>query len=153
MKSQQLWEHALLGCKWLIEQQESDGRWRALPDEKVDAYYKTSWAFLLTGHPDAAHRNLNFAFSSLFQENGDFLPRGHEYHTDVHYLYANAYFIIGAMATGRYEVGYPALSFLLSQQDEQHGGFYSICTPKGRRSRSDTMSVSAAGLFLYLHRS
>ena len=141
-----LWECALAGCRWLMEQQKPDGAWKMFEQQEVDSLYKTSWAFILTGHPDAAHRNLNFVHQSLLQPNGDFLPRTNPWHTDVHYLYANAYFIIGAMAAGRYEVAYPAGRFLLSQQDEHHGGFYSVCTQKGQKSRCDTMSVGAAGL-------
>jgi hypothetical protein len=64
----------------------------------------------------------------------------------VHYLYANAYFIIGSMATGRYEIGMPAVQFMLTQQDAEHGGFYTRRTAAGERNLTDTMSAGAAGV-------
>ena len=141
-----VWERAIAGIDWLIEQQEPDGGWKILDNQEVDAHYKTSWAFLAMGHPDAAQRNLNLIQRNMLQENGNFAPRLDPWHKEVHHLYANAYIIIGAMAAGRYEIAYPAGRFLLSQQDQRHGGFYSMSTEKGQRNRCDTMSTSAAGI-------
>ena len=146
MRPRVLWERALFGSRWLIDQQTPDGGWRDLPEPKIDSYYKVSWALAATGCWANAHRSLTYAHRHFLAQDGDFAPRGHPWHREVHYLYANAYFIIGSMTIGRYELARPALSFLLSQQDTHHGGFYSIRTAEGSRNRCDTMSVSAAGI-------
>jgi hypothetical protein len=146
MKAQQYWEHALLGGRWLLEHQNGDGSWIGLSEPKVDAFYKGSWALMMTGQPAAAHRSLNYAKKHFLTATGDFLPRGHPWHYDVHYLYANAYFIIGSMVAGRYEIAMPATRFMLTQQDGEHGGFYTRCTEPGERNLTDTMSAGAAGV-------
>lgn len=146
MTAKQFWEHALRGSRWLVEHQNLDGSWIGLSDPKVDAFYKGSWALTLTGQPAAAHRSLNYAGQHFLTADGDFLPRGHPWHSEVHYLYANAYSIIGSMVAGRYEIAMPAARFLLGQQDPDHGGFYSRRTEPGQKNLSDTMSAGAAGV-------
>ena len=146
MKLSSVWESAVAGSHWLLEHQNAEGGWTILDKQEVDTHYKTAWSFLSMGHPDAAMRNLNLVQEHMLQEDGDFAPRLHPWHKEVHRMYANAYIIIGAMAAGRYEIAYPAGRFLLTQQDEQHGGFYSILTEKGQKNRCDTMSAGAAGL-------
>jgi hypothetical protein len=135
-----------MGSRWLVEHQNPDGSWIGLRDPKTDAFYKGSWALLMTGQPAAAQRSLNYAQRHFLTADGDFLPRGHIWHYEVHYLYANAYFIIGSMAAGRYEIGMPAVQFMLTQQDAEHGGFYTRRTAAGNRNLTDTMSAGAAGV-------
>ena len=145
-KANDFWQYALKGSQWLVEHQRPDGSWMGLDDPKVDAFYKGSWALTMTGQLTAAHRCLNYARTHFLTDDGDFLPRDHPWHVQVHYLYANAYFIIGSMVNGRYEIAMPAVQFLRSQQDPDHGGFYSRRTAAGRKNLSDTMSTAAAGV-------
>lgn len=146
MTAKHIQERALMGSRWLVKHQNPDGSWRGLRDPKVDAFYKASWALMETGQPASANRSLTYVQNNFFTAQGDFLPREHPWHTTVHYPYANSYFIIGSMLTGRYEIAMPAVSFLLSQQAEEHGGFFSRFTKKGTNDLSDTMSSSAAGI-------
>lgn len=146
MKLSSVWESAVAASNWLLERQAAEGGWTILDKQEVDAHYKTAWSFFNMGHPDAAMRNLNLIQENMLQEDGDFAPRLDPLHKEVHRMYANAYIIIGAMAAGRYEIAYPAGRFLLTQQDQQHGGFYSMLTKKGQKNRCDTMSAGAAGL-------
>jgi hypothetical protein len=146
MDASEIWDRALAGGCWLEAHQRADGSWIGLDDPRVDAFYKGSWALTLAGHLPAAQRLLTHARQRYMTAEGDFLPRGHPWHTEVHYLYANAYFIIGAMVSGRYEIAFPAASFLLGQQDLEHGGFYSRRRSAGQRGACDTMSAGAAGM-------
>jgi hypothetical protein len=146
MTAQTYWEHALLGSRWLVAHQHPDGSWIGLQDPKADAFYKGSWALMATGQPAAAHRSLNYAKAHFLTSDGDFLPRGHPWHYDVHYLYANAYFIVGSVMAGRYEIAMPAVRFMRTQQDPDHGGFYTRRTELGNRNLTDTMSAGAAGV-------
>ena len=148
MTAQEYWERALQGGKWLAEQQNPDGSWKELSDPMVDAFYKGGWPLVLTGHTAAAHRALSYTREHFMTAGGDFLPRHHPWHTNVHYLYPNAYFIVGAMMAGRYEVAMPAIDFMLSQQDGGHGGFYTRRTEPGQKQMCDTMSSGAAGMAL-----
>lgn len=148
MTTKEYWERALQGSHWLVERQNPDGSWKELAEPKVDAFYKGSWPLILTGQPAAAHRLLNYARQQFMTPEGDFVPRGHPWHTSVHYLYTNAYLITGSMVAGRYDIAMPAIGFLLSQQDAQHGGLYSRRTKAGHRELCDTMSAGAAGMAL-----
>lgn len=148
MTAQEYWERALQGGKWLAEQQNADGSWQDLADPKVDAFYKGGWPLILTGQTAAAHRLLTYTQDQFMTADGDFLPRHHPWHTNVHYLYPNAYFIVGGMMAGRYEVAMPAIEFMLTQQDPEHGGFYTRRTESGARGMCDTMSTGAAGMAL-----
>lgn len=146
MDAKQCWEHALAGSAWLLRHQRPDGSWEELPDPQLGAFYKGSWAFALTGQPKAAHRLLNYVHARYMTPDGDFAPRTALIHQVAHYLYINAYFIIGSMAVGRYEIAMPALRFLAAQQDVRSGGFFSIPTPPGTPGGTDTISTSAAGV-------
>jgi hypothetical protein len=130
---------------WLLTQQRDDGGWKALDDAPVDAFYKAGWAFNLLGEAAAAERVLDYVKAHFLQPNGDFLPRGNPWHVDVHYQYANGWFVIGAQKHGRYDVARPGLEFLLTQQDPDHGGFYSHRST-GQKQRSDTMSTGISGI-------
>ena len=140
-------ETARRGVDWLLSQQNIDGSWKALGKKApIDAYYKVAWAFNIMGHPAAAERALNRVKQNLLQPDGDFLPRSHPWHIDVHYQYPNGWLVTGAQKQGRYDVSMPALRFLLAQQDSSHGGFYSQRANAGEKKRSDTMSSGIAGV-------
>lgn len=142
MVIQEIMEHAQRGSQWLVENQNPDGSWLGLPDAKVNGFYKAPWAFMEMGQPAAANRALTHIKRLFFTGEGDFLPRDPSFH----YLYCNAFLIIGASLAGRYDVAIPACRFLLSQQDENHGGFNSQLSVPGRKGASDTMSAGAAGV-------
>ncbi len=146
MNASDLWESAVKGAKWLASQQEPDGRWRPLRSPCVDAYYKGSWALNLMGYPTQAHHCLNYAVRRLLQPNGDLLPRRHLWHREIHYLYANAYFVIGGARTGRYDVQQPTLAYILSQQRPASGGFASSPSAENGAFSCDSMSTAACGL-------
>ena len=148
MSVEQIWKQALMGSRWLVERQNPDGSWIGLSDPQADAFYKGSWPLLLTGQPAAAHRLLTYVRQHLMTADGDFVPRRHPWHTAVHYVYANVYFIVGAMHADRYDVAMPALRFLLGQQDPDHGGIYSRRVEAGQKTFCDTMSAGAAGVAL-----
>lgn len=143
---QQCIESAKRGAAWLSAQQGPNGAWKTVPDAPVDAYYKVGAALSLMGEATAAERLFDYVKGHLLQADGDFLPRGNPWHTDVHYQYANGWFVIGAQKQGRYDIAMPALRFLLSQQDPDHGGFYSLKAPAGEKTRSDTMSTGISGV-------
>jgi hypothetical protein len=146
MKASSLWEHALKGSQWLLDHQNPDGSWKGLSEPKVDAFYKGSWALVATGQLPAAQRSLSYVKSRFMTGDGDFLPRENPWHTNVHYLYANAYFIVGSIVTARYEIARPAVAFMLTQQDPDHGGFYTRRVNAGQKELVDTMSAGAAGV-------
>lgn len=141
-----IWEHALLGSRWLVRHQNPNGSWIDLDDAKIDAFYKASWALMASGQPAAAHRALNYTLLNFFTGEGNFMPREHRSHKREHYLYPNAYFIVGSMIAGRYEISIPAVNFLLNQQDAHHGGFYSRHHESNSKNVSGTVSTSAAGI-------
>jgi hypothetical protein len=144
----QILERALAGSRWLVQHQNQDGSWMKLKEQRVGAFYKASWAFSEVGQCAAAHRTLDYACHHFLTAEGDFLLG--EPNTTLpligRFPYVNAYFIAGSLHAGRYEIGVPAVSFLLTQQAGDHGGFYSSPTRYGTKNMSDTMSSSAAGI-------
>jgi hypothetical protein len=134
------------GAAWLLDQQTPAGAWRQLDAEVYDAYYKGSWALASAGHLDAAHRLLSHVGRAFLTPEGDLEPRLGPLHTTIARHYSSAYAVLGAQRLDRYEIAAPALRFLLSQQDPEHGGFYSVKTAPGERSRSDSMSTAMCGV-------
>ena len=146
MATEEYWEGALMGGRWLAEHQNPDGSWIGLSAPREEAYYKSSWALMLTGHPAAAHRSLTYSRQALMDADGDFGPREYAWHRDVNHPYSNAYYVVGGMLAARYEVVAPAVRFLLSQQDPRRGGFYSRRTAGGGSCLTDSMSTSGAAV-------
>jgi hypothetical protein len=145
MNARLCWEGALAGSAWLAAQQGADGSWGGLPDAHLGAFYKGAWAFAVTGQPVAAQRLLNHVQRHFVTVEGDFGPRVVHAHQSVHYLYINAYLVIGSWLAGRYELAVPALAFLIGQQDAASGGFRSRPGTAERPSETDTISSAAAG--------
>jgi hypothetical protein len=142
MVVQDIMEQAQKGSEWLVQNQNPDGGWSGLPEAKVNGFYKAPWAFMEMGQPAAANRTLNYIKRRFLTGEGDLLPRNPSFH----YLYCNAYVIIGASLAGRYDISIPTCRFLLSQQNEDNGGFNSQLRVPGAKSLSDTMSAGAAGI-------
>ncbi|NLG49831.1 MAG: hypothetical protein GX552_06960 [Chloroflexi bacterium] len=146
MNAQDFWQCAEKSADWLISQQAEDGRWKPITQPVVDAYYKASWALSLMGRPTAAHRSLDYAARHLLQPNGDVQPRQNRWHSEVHYPYANAYFVMGGVRLARYDVAWPAMCFLRTLQSPASGAFASVYTEDNIPVRCDTMSTAGAGL-------
>jgi len=134
------------GVEWLLAQQTAAGNWRQLETEVYDAYYKGSWSLASAGHLNAAHRLLTHVRRTFLTADGDLEPRLSPLHTVIARHYCSAYAVLGAQKLDRYEIAVPAMRFLLSQQDPDHGGFYSAKTQPGERLRSDSMSTSMCGV-------
>ena len=134
------------GVEWLLDQQTATGNWRQLEAEVYDAYYKGSWALASAGHLDAAHRLLTHVRRTFLAPDGDLEPRLSPLHTSIARHYSSAYAVLGAQKLDRYEIAAPAMRFLSSQQDPDHGGFYSIRIQPGERGRSDSMSTAMCGV-------
>jgi hypothetical protein len=148
VRPEEIWERAVAGARWLVQHQNVDGSWRGLKEPGVGAFYKASWAFSEVGQSAAAHRTLDYVYHHFITGEGDFLTRKPDAAFSLlgQCPYVNSYFIAGSMRAGRYEIGVPAVSFLLTQQAGDHGGFYSGVTRQGMKNMSDTMSSSSAGM-------
>ena len=138
--------HAARPGSWTNRpRQGAGGNWRA---EVFDAYYKGGWALAASGQPAAAHRLLTHVQRTFLTAEGNFEPRWALLHTDIARLYSSSYVILAAQKLERYEIAAPAARYLLSQQDPDHGGFYSGKTPAGGKRRSDSMSTAMSGVAL-----
>jgi hypothetical protein len=148
LTAKQIRERALAGGLWLVNHQNQDGSWRDLGDPNVGAFYKACWALSEVGQSSAAHRCLDYVRRHFLSAEGDVLPEQSTTGSSLlgQYPYVNSYLIVGGMRAGRYEIAVPAASSLITQQAEDHGGFYSSWTEYGRRNTSDTMSSSSAGI-------
>ena len=139
-------ESARRATAWLVTQQAPDGGWRPLSDPTIDPFYKVGTAFSLMGEAAAAERMFDYVKEHLLQPDGDFTPRGHPWHSEVHYQYANGWLVLSAQKQGRYDISVPAQRFLLTQQDPDHGGFCSLKAVSREKQRTDTMSTGIAGI-------
>ncbi len=134
------------GTDWLLDQQTPAGNWRQLETEVYDAYYKGGWSLAAASHLDAAHRLLTHVRRAFLRPDGDLEPRLGPLHTVIARHYSSAYAVLAAQKADRYEIAAPALRFLLSQQDPDHGGFYSVAARGGQRVRADSMSTAMCGV-------
>jgi hypothetical protein len=144
----QIWERALAGAGWLVRHQNQDGSWTGLKEQGVGAFCKPSWALSEVGQYAAAHRTLDYVYHHFLAAEGDFLLGNPNASLPMigRFPYANSYFVVGSLRAGRYEIGVPALSFLLAQQDPNYGGFRSSPGRYGTKNISDTMSSSSVGI-------
>jgi len=134
------------GIQWLLSQQSEDGCWQDVSEKTLEAFYKSSWAFVEAGQIAAAHRVLNYVGENLLNDSGDLTPRKKDVHKHIHYPYPNAYVAIGGRLTGRYEISRPIINHLLTRQDSSLGGFYSGQNSSDFGSQTDTISTAAGGL-------
>jgi hypothetical protein len=147
-REQQCLDAANRSRDWLLSMQNPDGSWKPLKTQPVDAFYKVGAMFNLMGETLAAERVFDYVKAHLLQPDGDFGPRENPWHVHVHYQYANGWLVLGAQRQGRFDIAAPALRFLLTQQDPDHGGFYSEKSVGGKKQRSDTMSSGISGIAL-----
>ncbi|MHB1134008.1 MAG: hypothetical protein ACYC4L_16700 [Chloroflexota bacterium] len=139
-------ESARRGVAWLLNQQNSDGSWKHLPEPPVDAYYRASWTLGLMGEAAAAERSLNFLKQRFLTPEGDLTLRENAWYHYVHYPYQNGIVVAGAHRLGRFDVAVPALRFMLGLQDPQHGGFYMVLPGQGEKAPSNTKSTAMCGI-------
>lgn len=133
------------GAEWLLTQQRPDGSIEPV-GLSINSYYKVPLALYSAGHPEEAHRILDYAKSGDFTPAGDFRSslRG-KFHLDF-YTYANCWLIMAAQRLGRFDIARPAFNFVLSFQDPAGGGFCSASPYPEGRSRQDILSTSFSGL-------
>jgi hypothetical protein len=148
LMTKRILERALAGGRWLVDHQNQDGSWKGLADPKVDAFYKACWSLSEVGQSAAAHRTLDYIYNHLLTPEGEFLTGNSDAVLAMlgQIPYMNSYIITGSFRAGRYEIGTPAISFLLTKQSPDHGGFYTRLSRDGAKNMSDTMSSSSAGI-------
>ncbi len=132
--------------KWLLSQQDDDGRMRPV-EHGVATYHKVPLAYALMGQIDRAAALLSWIQESSLDDEGDFT--GHYPRPPLlerFYSWSNSWLICGAHRLGHFGLSVPAMDFLLTLQHPETGGFLSAGPEAGLRDRQDGLSTAAAGL-------
>jgi hypothetical protein len=103
-----------------------DGSYGPEADD-LACYYKSPYLFQLSGYSREASRLLNFIQDRFMREDHDFStsadhksanPAFNEY-----WAYPNGWIAMAAQRMGRFDIAYPAFSYLRSFHHPGHGGF------------------------------
>jgi hypothetical protein len=131
-------ESAERGAQWLLALLQDDGSFRGEPP--LDAYYKAPCALLGSGHAKEANRVLDLVAARFLQRDGNLNGAGVPWFEQFR-IYPHAWLACGALQLARHDVADALVRFLLSQWNDESGGF-----------RADTggteeiMTTSMAGL-------
>ena len=145
------------GCQWLLDRLQADGTFRAR-NHNLRCYLKSPLALLMAGEPRAAYALLDTMKKKYLHPDGDFRTSSEvKYAADRfnqngernYYLYGNGWATISAHVNGRFDISYPALAYLLPQQDPTTGGFFSSHHGGGiPPQRQDVASTASCGYAL-----
>lgn len=130
------------GLNWLSKRQNNNGSFDPV-GQGLGAYQKTALAFIRNGKNEAGNKLLSWIKQNRFNSDGDFSHRTSGYVDDL-YPYPNSWLILASQALGRFDISYPGISFLISLQDPNLGGFY--LKPSGKEM--DILCSSACGIAL-----
>ncbi|MBP8951960.1 MAG: hypothetical protein KBI47_06195 [Armatimonadetes bacterium] len=108
---------AARGADYLLSMQNPDGSF-IREDLQADVYHKAPQALLLTGHPAAANRLLEWVKRNDLREGG----RLHHFDAGLA-LYKTNWLCQGAHRMGRFDISMPVMRFILKCQ-APCGGFY-----------------------------
>jgi len=132
--------------KWLLSQQDNDGRMQPV-EHGVATYHKVPLAYALMGQIDRAAALVSWIQENNLDDEGDFTgpyPRPPIF--EHFYPWANSWLICGVHRLGHFGLSVPAIDFLLTLQHPQTGGFLSAGPKAGLHDRQDGLSTAAAGL-------
>jgi hypothetical protein len=144
MNQDRLYEASARGARWLAEHRDGDG-FLSSTEVCLDACYKALWALGLHGHAPAA-RALGRIVASWLDDDGDVPAPRRPDSLERHYLYPNAYLVIGARANGLDELARTLYRFVRTRRHPQLGGFYTEPPGHGAPLSMDTASTAIAGL-------
>jgi hypothetical protein len=123
-------EAARRGINWISAHQKADGSF-CDPEDGVGSYYKIPYALSLAGRQRDALRLLEWVARHHFTTEGDFRAPQRKALSSTHEawpVYSNAWLILGAHRTGRWDLAMRGAEFLLRYQVPA-GGFYSLDGP------------------------
>jgi len=131
--------------KWLLSQQDNDGRMRPV-EYGVATYHKVPLAYAVMGQIDRAAALTSWIQENSFDDEGDFT--GHYPRPALlehFYPWANSWLICGAHRLGHFGLSVPAVDFLLTLQHPHTGGFLSAGPQAGLNDNQDGLSTAVAG--------
>jgi hypothetical protein len=132
------------GAEWLLALQRPNGSLR--DSNRLDVYYKSPFALIVTGHNRQAERLFDYIESCLLKEDGDLDGTGVEWF-ERYRIYSHAWLAIAGLMRGRFRIAYSLLRTLVAYHHEGTGGFFLTTEGwKQRQGRQEIMTTSLAGL-------
>ncbi len=138
------------GLDWLLRNLNDDGSFRA-NNPLLNCYPKAPLALLKAGRNEEAMKVLDHIKGAYLRHDGDFRACD-EYKIEPSkdgfewrlYLYHNAWFCLSALLNGRLDISKPGIDYMLGQQSNSNGGFYSNPTGGTYKELTDIASTSSA---------
>lgn len=131
---------------WLKTRLEKEEQW-AVTSLPLSVYYKVPYLFLITGHPEPCRLGLNWIRNNLLTDDGSLLcvPATEGAQTEPAAVRETAWVARTAHFSGRFDISYPVIDFLVSCQGRNTGGVYE--TTRGvHAADADARSTACAGL-------
>lgn len=131
---------------WLKTRLEQEEQW-AVTSLPLSAYYKVPYLFLITGHPEPCRLGLSWIRNNLLTDDGSLLcvPAADGMRAEPAAVRETAWVASTAHFSGRFDISYPLLDFLVSCQGRNTGGVYE--TTRGvHAADADVRSTACAGL-------
>ncbi|MDJ0657961.1 MAG: hypothetical protein QNJ42_00565 [Crocosphaera sp.] len=133
---------------WLKSQMNEDGNY-GLSNTDLACYYKSPYLFYVSGEITLANQILTYIKNNFLQKNGDFLAKnGHKSKNiafNEYWAYINGWIMLTAQKMGRFDVAYPAYSYLKLFYDTELGGFKTH-KPEDNNQVFDILTTAHLGL-------
>ena len=142
-------EAATAGVEWLAAQLNDDGSYgEGIHD--LACYYKSPYLFHLSGRAREASRLLTFIDLRFGREDHDFATSADQKSDNAafneYWAYPNGWIAMAAQRIGRFDIAYPAFTYLLSFHRPDVGGFLTN-RPQGRgEAGTDVFTTAHLGL-------
>lgn len=136
------------GINWLLSEQSPDGSMQPKTKGPV-AFYKVPRALALAGRIQEAISMLEWVKRESFTENGDFTGKSGVFH-ESHWIYANCWFVWATHVLSKFDISYPAMSYLLSHRNPYTGGYCSK-EPYAKGNGEIDILTTAFTSFIGLH--
>ncbi|MDJ0597225.1 MAG: hypothetical protein QNJ37_00030 [Crocosphaera sp.] len=133
---------------WLKSKMDEDGSY-GLSNTDLACYYKSPYLFYLSGKTTLANQTLTYIKNNFLQKNGDLLSRNGQKSENIafnkYWGYINGWIALTSQKMGRFDVGYPAYSYLKSFYNTDLGGFKTH-KPEENNQVMDVLTTAHLGL-------
>lgn len=150
MATRTLYEQAAdRGVGWLVNRLRDDGSYGPEADD-LACYYKSPYLFQLSGRTRHATQLLEFIQGRFMRPDHDFVTSTRHKSDNAafteYWAYPNGWLAIAAQRMGRFDIAYPAFTYLRSCYEPDRGGFLTSGSSGSGDGETDALTTAHLGL-------